>query len=159
MMVNINYCCDPNDANNQNALHLLCINNKKNLLDCILDILKHPNININIKDSNGDSAIILACKNYQGYDLDRIIQVLLRKDKTQVNNVDENGDNIILRVVCNKTWPLTFKNVIDALSENGIQVTNEGNNIFQLLTDNNSIPELAKECVIRKLQLRRNTTV
>jgi len=119
---NINY----SDLTGRHALLLLTLNNRKEnqLLQCLETLfeLRRKDVDVNVKDGNGDNALILISRNYRNGDLDRVIELLLEKG-VDVDARDKNGDNILF-ILCRTHIGITnLKLVVQVLIDYRIDLS------------------------------------
>ena len=119
----INY----SDMEGRNSLMLLCLNNRKEhqLLECLKKLFERRDLDVKVKDGNGDSALILLCRNGRNcLDLDRVIRLLL-ENGLEINAKDKNGDNILFILCSNNQLPtgVNLKVIVKLCIEFGIDLS------------------------------------
>ena len=68
-------------------------------MDEIIEFLIEKGIDVNSKTSGGWNVLHILCKNYQGEDLEKIVQLLMRK-KIAVAEKTKNGNWNALQLLC-----------------------------------------------------------
>jgi|GEM_PF-6917498 len=118
------------DLNHKNilgntALHLSCM---YDYLDSFNILIEFKNINLNIKDNDGNTLLHLCTKNYNSY----FIIKLIKKD-CEINAINKNGDTALHLSIKNKEDETASKIVENAPSLIDSTIKNkEGYDIFEL---------------------------
>ena len=121
-VANINY----SDLAGRDALLLLCLNNRKEnqLLQCLqtlFQLRRMKDVDVAVKDGNGDNALILISRDYRNGDLDQVIRLLL-SERVNINARDKNGDNILF-LLCRNHVGIDLKLVFQVLIDYQIDLS------------------------------------
>ena len=83
---------------------------KEKKMDEIIEFLIEKGIDVNSKTSGGWNVLHILCKNYQGEDLEKIVQLLMRK-KIDVAAETKDGNWNALQLLCRYYKGDKLKNV------------------------------------------------
>jgi len=110
------------DSSKLTPLLRLCLMQESDqLYDCVKELLKRPDLDVNKRDSGTCwNALAMACRHHQSNNLLKIVLLLLEKD-IDVHVTDEFGDNAIM-VLCANYKHDDLIHIVRLLVERGIDL-------------------------------------